>query len=232
MTVLPIKIILKLTINVIQRGKEKQSRVSLHKCVKVFAKRNDLRRKVSDAFSRKSTTPMLCTPRSSLDRLHTVARILNPGRIHHDSDPLADGLGGKVLGELGSDGAAASVGARHFTPDHPELVSLVVRAGDASGLLSLVNVGALLTEVELGVTTPSHTFHPEKGGVLVLTTEAPLVAGENGLDVEAAWRLDSTRPPRRHLFHGSVDFGNFRHFKKKVIENCLKIFKQIETTQL
>ena len=54
----------------------------------------------------------------SLDRLHIVARLLNPGRIHHDSDPLADGLGGKVLGELGSDGAAASVGARHFAPDH------------------------------------------------------------------------------------------------------------------
>ena len=44
--------------------------------------------------------------------------VLDSGGVQHDADALSDGLGGKILGELGSDGAAATVGAGYFAPDH------------------------------------------------------------------------------------------------------------------
>jgi len=135
----------------------------------------------------------------------------NPGGVKHDSDPLADSLGGKVLGELGSDGTAATVSARHFAPDDPKLVGFVVRSGNASRLLGLVDVGALLAEVEVRVTATGHSLQPQKSSVLMLATQSTLVAGEDGLDVEAAWRLDGARLLGRGLFHGGIDFGNFRH---------------------
>ena len=47
----------------------------------------------------------------------STSQALNPGRVKHDADSLADGLGGEVLGELGSNGAASAMGTRHFAPN-------------------------------------------------------------------------------------------------------------------
>ena len=43
---------------------------------------------------------------------------------------------------------------------HPELVSFVVRSGNTGGFLGLVDVGALLAEVEVRMTTTSHSLQP------------------------------------------------------------------------
>jgi len=136
---------------------------------------------------------------------------LNPGRVKHDADSLADGLGGEVLGELGSDGAASAMGTRHFAPDDPKLVSFVIRSGNAGWLLSLVNVGTLLAEVKVSVAATRHSLKSEECGVLMLTAQSTLVASEDGFDVKTARGFYSAGFLDRDLFHGSIDFGNFRH---------------------
>ena len=42
---------------------------------------------------------------------------LYPGGIEHDANPLANSLGGKILSELGPDGATATMSARNLAPD-------------------------------------------------------------------------------------------------------------------
>lgn len=46
----------------------------------------------------------------------------------YHSDPVADGFGREVAGELGPDHAAVSVGAGHFAPDHTGLIGFTSRS--------------------------------------------------------------------------------------------------------
>merc|ERR1719348_2819662 len=143
---------------------------------------------------------------------------LNPGRVEHDADPFPHGAGGQVLGEFGSDCAAAAVGPGHFAPNHPKLVGLVVGAWDASGFLGLVDVGTLLAKIEVSVSTPGHALKLEQGGVFVLTAETALVPSKYSLHIETAWCFDSTwLLGSRALFHGSLDFRNFRHLSSLLL---------------
>ena len=72
--------------------------------------------------------------------LTTIQRpsFLDPGGVEHDPHASAHGLGRKVLGELGADGAGVSVGAGDLAPDDPHV-----------GLLGLVGDGSLLLGLEI-----------------------------------------------------------------------------------
>lgn len=50
-----------------------------------------------------------------------------PAALTHHSDPVPDGLGREVAGELGSDHPAAAVGPGHLPPDHSGLVGFPTR---------------------------------------------------------------------------------------------------------
>merc|ERR1712168_50165 len=108
---------------------------------------------------------------------------LDSGGVKHDADALADGLGGQVLSELGSNGTAATVGSSHFAPDHPQLVGFVVRARDTGGFLRLVNVSALLAQVEVAMASSGNALETKQRRVLMLSSQTALVAGEDGFDI-------------------------------------------------
>ena len=61
--------------------------------------------------------------------------ILDSGWVHHDPHPLAHGLWGEVLGELGPDAAGVAVGPGHLTPDHTEVRLLTLGLVGNGGLV-------------------------------------------------------------------------------------------------
>ena len=60
---------------------------------------------------------------------------LDSGRVHHDPHPLAHGLWGKVLGELGPDAAGVAVGPGHLAPNHTEVRLLTLGLSGNGGLV-------------------------------------------------------------------------------------------------
>lgn len=103
----------------------------------------------------------------------------DPRRIQHHSDPVADGFGREVAGELGPDHAAVSVGAGHFAPDHTGLIGFTSRSHCV--LLGLVDVGAALAQVEVDLVSAVAALQLQQSRVLALVPQAALVAGEDGL---------------------------------------------------
>ena len=76
-------------------------------------------------------------------------------------------------------------GHSHLSPDDSHL-RLGVTVGDTGLVLGLVDVGAPLANVPLGLVLLAAAVHLEEGGVLLLVPLASLVPGEHRLGVQTS----------------------------------------------
>ena len=77
------------------------------------------------------------------------------------------------------------MGSGHLAPDDSHL-RLGVAVGDTGLVLGLVDVGAPLANVPLGLVLLAAPVHLEESGVLVLVPLASLVPGEHSLGVQSS----------------------------------------------
>lgn len=107
-----------------------------------------------------------------------IAIPLDVGWVQHDSDRSTEGLWWQVLSEVGSDNTVVTVGSGDLTPDDSDL-------GTSDLLVASVDVGNLLTQVELGVLWRVHTVDLDQGGVWVDQVLGTLVGQVLTLNVQS-----------------------------------------------
>lgn len=105
-----------------------------------------------------------------------VPKCLDVGRVEHDSDRRAKGLGGKVVSESSSDNTRVAVGSGDLTPDDSDL-------GTSDLLGGSVDVSNSLSNVELGLFGGSNTLDLDERDVRVNDSFASLVRDVLSLNV-------------------------------------------------
>ncbi len=113
---------------------------------------------------------------------------LDLGRIEVDADAAAEGGTGEGGGELGADGAGATVGLGDATPDGAGVAAADGSLGATDTALLLVAVvdeAGALAGVEFGVGGVVDVVDAEDGGVLALVVETAAEGGEGRLHEEA-----------------------------------------------
>lgn len=96
--------------------------------------------------------------------------------VEHDTNRSTERLGGKRVGELGSNDARVTVGSGDFAPDDANL-------GSSDLLLRLVDIRDLLAQVEVGGVGVINTLNLDQTRLGVGGVSVALIAQVTTLDV-------------------------------------------------
>jgi hypothetical protein len=102
---------------------------------------------------------------------------LDVGRVEHDSDGGAKGLGGEVVSESSSDHTGVTVGSGNLAPHDSDL-------GASDLLLGSVDVSNSLSDVELGLVGVGDALNLDERNVGVHNSFASLVRDMLSLNVD------------------------------------------------
>ena len=126
---------------------------------------------------------------------------LDVGRVEHDSDGRAKGLGGQVVSESGSDNAGVSVGSSNLAPHDSDL-------GASDLLVGSVDVSNSLSDVELGLVGVGDALNLDERNVGVHNSFASLVRDMLSLNVDCVSmvvkRSDNIMSEMRRVIHSWV----------------------------
>mmetsp|Transcript_21601 Transcript_21601/g.51543 ORF Transcript_21601/g.51543 Transcript_21601/m.51543 type:complete len:114 (+) Transcript_21601:222-563(+) len=103
---------------------------------------------------------------------------LYTGRVQHNTDLSADGLGGKISSESASDDSVGTVRAADLAPVHSVFVSVFI------GDVPFRDEGDSLSEVEVGLLLRIDSLNFDKAHVVVLRAEGALVSEDGTINVE------------------------------------------------